>query len=38
MFSFKNHAENEPERLVPDLFLFYKKYPNEVKQVIFSLV
>ena len=24
-FSFKNHAENETERLVPDLFSFLKK-------------
>ena len=25
MFYFKNHAEIEAERLVPDLFLFFKK-------------
>ena len=25
MFFFKHHAENEAERLVPDLFLFFKK-------------
>ena len=25
MFYFKNHAENEAGRLVPDLFLFFKK-------------
>ena len=25
MFFFKNHAENEAERLVPDLFLFFLK-------------
>ena len=24
-FSFKNHAQNKAERLVPDLFLFFKK-------------
>ena len=24
MFLFKNHAENEAERLVPDLFVFCK--------------
>ena len=24
-FFFKNHAENEDERLVADLFLFFKK-------------
>ena len=23
---FKNHAENEAERLVPDLILFFKKF------------
>ena len=28
---FKNHAENEAERLVPDLFLFFKKALQEVK-------
>ena len=31
MVSFKNHAENESRRLVPDLFLFFKKVLNEVK-------
>ena len=25
IFSFKNYAENEPRRLFPDLFLFFKK-------------
>ena len=25
IFFFKNHAENEARRLVPDLFLFFKK-------------
>ena len=30
-FFFKNHAENETERLVPDLFLFLKKALYEVK-------
>ena len=30
---FKNHAENEAERLVPDLLLFFKKalYKVEVR-------
>ena len=28
---FKNHAENEAGRLVPDLFLFFKKDLYEVK-------
>ena len=30
MFFFKDHAENEAERLVPDLILFYKKSLQEV--------
>ena len=30
MFFFENHAENEPGRLVPDLFLFFKKALYEV--------
>ena len=30
-FFFKNHAQNEAERLVPDLFLFFKKALYEVK-------
>ena len=30
--SFKSHAKNEPARLVPDLFSFFKKKTlNEVK-------
>ena len=28
---FKNHAGNEPNRLVSDLFLFFKKESFEVK-------
>ena len=28
---FKNHAENEAEKLAPDLFLFFKKSLHEVK-------
>ena len=31
IFFFKNHAENEPGKLIPDLFLFLKKALNEVK-------
>ena len=31
LFYFKNHAENEAGRLVPDLFLFFKKALYEVK-------
>ena len=30
-FFFKNHAENETCRLVPDLFLFFAKAYYEVK-------
>ena len=30
MFFFKNHAENEAERLVPDIFLVFKKALYEV--------
>ena len=29
--SFKNHTKNEARRLVPDLFLFFKKGLYEVK-------
>ena len=31
MFLFRNHAENEAGRLVPDLFLFFKKALYELK-------
>ena len=31
MFLFKNHAQNEAVRLVPDLFLFFKKALYQVK-------
>ena len=31
IFSFKNHAENDVGRLVPELFLFFKKALHEVK-------
>ena len=30
-FCFENHAENEAGRLVPELFLFYRKALCEVK-------
>ena len=30
-FLYKNHAQNEADRLVPDLFLFFKKALYEVK-------
>ena len=30
IFFFKNHAQNETGRLVPDLFLFFKKALYEV--------
>ena len=29
--SFKSHIENETERLIPDLFLFFKKALYKVK-------
>ena len=32
MFFFKNHAENEAGKLVPDLFLLFKKTLYEVKE------
>ena len=38
MYFFKNQAENEAERIVPDLFLFFKNALNEVEQVICTLV
>ena len=40
MFFFKSHAKKEARRLVPDLFLFFKKalYKVEAKQVVCSLV
>ena len=31
IFLFRNHAENVAGRLVPDLFLFFKKALYEVK-------
>ena len=31
-FFIKNHLENEAERLVPDLFLFFKKALNKAKE------
>ena len=38
MFFFENHKENEAGRLVPDLFLFFKKALYEVKANVCSLV
>ena len=32
IFLFKNHAGNEAERLVPDLFLFLKKDLYKVRE------
>ena len=32
MFLLKNHAENKVGRLVPDLFLFFKKALDKVKE------
>ena len=41
MFFFKNHAENETERLVSDPFLSFEKASQEVKasglQFIFNI-
>ena len=39
IFSFINHAENEARRLVPDLFLFFKKplYEEKAKGLLLSL-
>ena len=31
LFYFKNHAENEARKLVPDLFLFFPKSLYEIK-------
>ena len=31
VFSFKNHAENDARRLVPDLFLFFIKASFQVQ-------
>ena len=38
MFFRKNKAENEAGRLVPDLFLFFKKALYEVKKSKWSAV
>ena len=38
IFYFKIHAENEAERLVPDLFLVFKKALYDVKKIVCSLV
>ena len=37
IFFFKNHAENEALRLVPDVFLFFKKPLYEVKSIDLEL-
>ena len=37
IFFFKNHAENERGRLVPDLLLFFKKSSFEVNAIGHSL-
>ena len=42
MFFFKIHAENEAGKLVPDLFLFFKKALFEIKanglQLSFNII
>ena len=38
LFFFKDHAENELKRLVPDLFCFFKKLHIRSKQVVSTLV
>ena len=38
MFFFKNHAENQAGRLVPDTFLFFKRALYEVKANGSSLI
>ena len=37
-FYFKNHAQYEAGRLVPNLFLFFKKvlYPSKKKETVFK--
>ena len=37
IFFFKNHADNEAGRLVPDLFLFFKKALYKVKENVLQL-
>ena len=37
-FSYKNHAENEAGRLVPDLFLYFKKTLCEIKARVSTLM
>ena len=34
IFYFKNHAENEVGRLVPELFLFFKKALYKAKTIV----
>ena len=38
IFFIKNHTENEARRLVPDLFLFFKKALYEVKASSLELI
>ena len=38
IFHFRNNAEKKSGRLVPDLFLFYKKHLSKSKQVVSTLV
>ena len=37
VFFFKKHAENEAERLVPDLLLFFRKALYEVEASVLQL-
>ena len=37
-FFFKNHAKNEAGRLVPELFLFFKKALLKIKKLVSTLV
>ena len=34
LFYFKNHAENEVGRLVPDILLFFKEMLYKVKAIV----
>ena len=37
MFFFKNYAENEAKRAVPDTFLFFKKVFHDIKASNFQV-
>ena len=37
IFLLENHAENEAEKLDPDLFLFFKEALQELKEVSLQL-